>query len=69
MEIPKYIDDLLEKKAKLAMEFMSVDSEICQWIEKNNVTVSPDDIATGCISICEPHTSIENIRECIRDKE
>ena len=68
MRIPKYIDELLKKRAKYAKKFIDCDIEIVEWLEKNNITVSNDDISTGCMSMCEPFTSIENIRECIRKK-
>jgi len=66
MRIPKYVDELLEKRAKYAEKFKCCDTKISDWLEKNNITVSRDDIATGCMSLCEPLTSIDNIRECIR---
>ena len=69
MKIPKYIDELLKKRAKAAEQFRATDVKIQDWLEKNNIAVSNDDIATGAVSLCEPYTSIENIRECIRDKE
>lgn len=65
MKIPKYIDRLLEKRARSADIFRSCDSQIVAWLEKNNIIVDDGDIMTGAISICEPYTSISNIRMCI----
>lgn len=67
MEIPKEIDDLLEKRARLAGDFLDCDGKIADWLESHNIVVPMDDIRTGACSICEPYASIENIRNCIRD--
>lgn len=68
MKIPKYIDKLLEKRAKLAFNFMVVDSQIAEWLEKNQVEVSGDHILSGACSICEPYSSIDIIRQAILEK-
>lgn len=68
MKIPKYIDMLLEKRAKSAMDFMNCDSKIVEWLEKNNVEVSTDHILSGACSLIEPYSSINHIRECIRSR-
>lgn len=69
MEIPKEIDDLLEKRAQAALEFTAYDSEIVDWLFKNNIEVSSDHILTGACSIMEPVASINIIRKCILEKE
>ena len=69
MKIPKYIDKMLERRAKSALDFICADNNIRRWLEKNNIEVSPDHILTGACSLLEPYSSIEHIRECIRDKE
>lgn len=68
MKIPKHIDKLLEQRAKAAEKFIAADSAIVDWLEKNDIKVSNDDILTGAVSLMEPYGSIENIRECIRKK-
>ena len=37
MKIPKYIDKLLDKRARSAMQFISCDNKIVEWLEKNNI--------------------------------
>lgn len=69
MKIPKYIDKLLDKRARSAMQFISCDNKIVEWLEKNNIEVSSDHILTGACSLCEPYSSIELIRDCIMAKE
>ena len=69
MKIPKYIDELLERRARCADLFISCDNQIAEWLEKNNIDVPEVDIRTGACSLCEPWSSIEAIRSCIREKE
>ena len=69
MKIPKYVDQLLEQRAKAALTFTSCDSKIAEWLDKNNIQVPSDDILTGTCSLMEPYGSIDIIRECILKKE
>ena len=69
MKIPKYIDEMLDKRAKSADNFMYADSVILAWCTKNNVEVSFRDIALGARSILEPYESADDVRKCILDKE
>lgn len=69
MKIPKYIDQLLEQRAKAALTFILCDTKIVKWLDKNNIQVSSDDILTGACSLTEPYSSIDSIRECILKKE
>ena len=68
MKIPKHIDELLEQRAESASKFTACDAQIALWLEKNNIEVSSDHILTGACSIVEPYSSIEHIRDCIREK-
>ena len=68
MKIPKYIDKVLEKRAKAAADFIDADSKIVKWLDKNDIAVSADHILTGACSLCEPYSSIEHIREVILEK-
>ena len=68
MKIPKYINKLLEKRAKSAMTFINCDNQIVEWLDKNNIEVESDHILTGACSLCEPYNSIARIRQCIEEK-
>ena len=68
MKIPKYIDELLDRRARCAESFIECDSKIAEWLENNNIDVSPDDIRTGACSLVEPWGSIDAIRRCIEEK-
>ena len=67
MEVPKYIDKILEQRARCAERFIALDNILVNWLEKKGIPVSNDDILTGACSICEPWSSIYSIRECIRE--
>lgn len=67
--IPKYVDKLLEKRAKAAEKFIEADSQIVEWLEKNSIVVDEIHINTGACSICEPYLSIDAIRTCINEQK
>lgn len=69
MKIPKYIDKLLEKRAKAALDFTDADSQLVEWLDKNKIKVGSDHISSGACSLLEPYSSIDYIRECISEKE
>lgn len=68
MRIPKYINELLEKRAKYAELFTDVDDKISYWIEENGIDAPIEDYGMGARSLGEPRESIETIRECILNK-
>lgn len=67
MNCPKYIRELLERRAKLASDFISVDSKIVNWLNVHEILVSDDDIRTGAESIVNPYASIYRILDAIED--
>lgn len=68
MNIPKGIEKLIDKRAKLAKQLMCADSELSEWIEKNSITVEEYDYKTGCEMYCNPDESADRIRQAILDK-
>ena len=69
MKIPKYINDLLNKRTKCANDFLYFDHKISEWIEKNGIDVPLEDYGTGARSLFEPEDSAETIRQCILEKD
>ena len=67
MKIPKYIDELLDRRARCAESFIECDSKIAEWLENNNIDVSPDDIRTGACSLVEPWSSAYSVMEAIEN--
>nr|DAY49516.1 MAG TPA: hypothetical protein [Caudoviricetes sp.] len=58
MKIPKRVQNLLDRREKLAMNLMSVSSELDTWLEKNGADFMDSDLVnstlTGCMIYCEP---------------
>lgn len=68
MKMPKYIEQKLDRRAKLAMELMNIDSELTEWIEKNAIVVEDYDYCTGIEMYANPYASVDRIKEAIRRK-
>lgn len=68
MEIPKEIDELLEKRAEAAVEFIRINNQITFWLDEHHVDVEPRDIKLSDNAIIYPHESVEFIREDIHKK-
>lgn len=67
MKCPKYIQELLERRAKLASDFISADLKIVNWLDDHEILVSDNDIRTGAESIVNPYASIYRILDAIED--
>lgn len=67
MNCPKYVRNLLYKRAKAAATFLDCDCQIVEWLEKNKLMseVKDYDILTGCESICNPFASSDRIIDVI----
>lgn len=67
MKIPKYVEKLIERRAKLADDLNSVDNQLTSWLEKNGLLdkVEEYDVMTGCEMYVNPYTSADRIREAI----
>lgn len=47
MEMPKRIEKLIDRRAKLAKELNSADCELGKWIDKNGINVDSYDYWSG----------------------
>lgn len=72
MKNPKRVQNLLDRREKLAMNLMSVSSELDTWLEKNGADFMDSDLVnstlTGCMIYCEPGNAKSNIEDYIKDK-
>ena len=68
MKLPKYIDNLLKRRAKLANDLMDVDYQITQFIAKYNIEVESCDYCTGVEMYVNPDSSAERVRQAILSK-
>ena len=67
MKIPKYIDDLIDKRMKLAESLACVDYKLSEWLDKNEIPVAPEDYRTGVEMYANPYESAERIRQAIEE--
>lgn len=65
MKIPKYIDELINKRIKYAEKLSGVSSELDDWLMKNNIPCGSDYTLTGCMIYFEPVIAAELVRQDI----
>ena len=68
MQIPKYIEDALERRANAAQEYIAADSDIQAFLENNDIKINPDHILTGACALMEPFSSTLYIKRIIEEK-
>ena len=68
MDIPKYIEKLIEKRAGLAELLNCADCKLSEWLEKNGVEVEEYDIRSGCEMYVNPWDSADRIKKTIKNK-
>lgn len=68
MKIPKYIDELLDRRAKLAELLNTVDYKVTKWIDEHGIEVEDYDYATGVEMYANPYASADRIRKAIENK-
>ena len=68
MKIPKYIEGLLDRRARLAADLNSVDYKITKWIEDNAIAVEEYDYNTGVEMYANPYASAKRIKDAIARK-
>ena len=68
MKIPKHIEKLIEKRARLAEELNSVDYELSNWLEDNDIQIGRDYYRGGIEIYSDPQGSASKVRRAIYDK-
>ena len=72
MNIPKEVQKLLNKRMHLAIELMSVTSELDSWLEKNGADLADSDLSdstvSGCMIYFEPGNAKQNVEDYIKNK-
>lgn len=71
MRVPKYIAAALIRRANAAQSFLSNDRIVSEWIESHGFIdeIEPEDIMTGCESLCNPYSSSQRVLEVIENHE
>lgn len=65
MKIPKYVQNLIDRRCKLAVQLDDVCGELDEWLDKNNIECESCDTHTGVEIYCNPHSSKQRIMEAI----
>lgn len=69
MKVPKYVQNLIDRRCKLAVDLINVCCELDDWLDKNGVVCEDYDTHTGVEIYCNPYASGERIRKAILGKE
>lgn len=69
MKIPKYIEQLIQRREKLGWDLIKVSSDLDKWLEKYNIQTGTDYTSSGCMIYCEPSAAAKLVREDILKKE
>ena len=67
MRIPKYVDKLIDRRARLAGDLMDVCGELDDWLEKNGIEAETWDTRGGVEIYTSPYSSAGRIRQAIRE--
>lgn len=72
MKIPKKIQNLLDRRERLAYKLISACAELDEWLEKNGADFCDPELAdstiTGCMIYCEPDNAKNNVIDYIENK-
>ena len=68
MKIPRYINDLLEKRTKYAIKLQQVCSEVDTWLVKNNIEPDEACYLSGCEIYVNPAIAEDMVRRAIEEK-
>lgn len=67
MNIPKYVQKLIDRRCKLAEQLSDVCYELDCWLDKNDIECEDCDTHTGVEIYCNPYSSGQRVREAILD--
>lgn len=69
MKIPKYIEQLIKRRERLAWELINIGTKLDEWLEKNDIPTGDKYTTTGCMIYCEPSAASRLLMEDILNKE
>lgn len=65
MEIPKYVQKLIDRRCQLAVQLDKVCFELDKWLDKNNIECESYDTHTGVEIYCNPYSSKYRVSKAI----
>lgn len=68
MKVPKSIEKLILRRAKLVNSLQIVNYELDEWLDKNGVDVKPCDYRGGVEIYENPYESIERVIKAIETR-
>lgn len=72
MKIPKYIENILNKREQLAYQLNECNVKLDDWLEKNGADLNDEDICdaviSGCMIYAEPTTAKHLVMDYIQNK-
>ena len=68
VKIPKYVQNLIDRRCKLASQLADVCWELDEWLDKNNIECETCDTHAGVEIYCNPYASKNRIIEAIKSQ-
>lgn len=72
MKIPKKIEKILDRREKISIELMHLNTELDNWLESKGGDLTDSDICDGVLSGCmiyvEPWTANRIVRDYIENR-
>lgn len=72
MKVPKKIEKILDRREKITMELMSLNTELDEWLESKGADLTDekinDAVITGCMIYAEPWTAKQIVRDYIENE-
>lgn len=65
MKIPKYVQSLIDRRCKLAVQLDDVCYKLDKWLDENNIECESCDTHTGVEIYCNPCSSKSRVKEAI----
>ena len=65
MKIPKYISEIIEKRAETAERYNHYDYQLSKWLDKKGIITESCDTHGGVESIVNPWSSADRVRDAI----
>ena len=69
MKVPKYVQQMIDRRQRAAEQFNHYDYELSTWLERHGVITEECDVFGGVESIVNAGASADRIRKAIKDTE
>lgn len=68
MKIPKYVEELISRRAVHAEKLNSIAYELDLWLDANDIVCDTDCCHTGCSIYADPDSAADIVRQAILAK-